>query len=1248
MHRHLLRELLLVTAVLASISTAAWAGSRPELDASALSTPPRAVAERLTRISTDTALRRVATVSQTDSRYGVPTFLWAGRTTAPNVASGARLSREQVARTARGTLSTLAGFYGLSSDDVRDASLRPTHDTGRGGVIAAFRQNVDGVPVFRDELKLMFDRQGGLISASGYLPPASLATTREFTLPAEAATRLAESDMANGGVPLRLSQPTRTRKVYFHMPGALVPAYHVEVLGDVESYSYVVSATDGTFLFRHDLTASDAFSFRVWADAAAPRVPTDGPQGSGWTPHPSGTPDFSAPGFIAPILITQQNGPISTNDPWLAPGATQTTGNNVDAYADLASPDGFSAGDLRATTTAANTFDRTYDTALAPNASSNQRMAAITQLFYLNNFLHDWFYDAGFDEPSGNAQTSNFGRGGLGADALLAEAQDYSGTNNANMSTPSDGASPRMQMYVFNLTGLQQLTVTSPPAIAGNYSAGVAAFGPTTFSTSGQLILANDGTGVTTDACTAITNSVSGKIVLIDRGTCTFSVKVQAAQNAGAIGVIIVDNVSSSTPPALSGSSGTITIPSLSVTLAVGNSLKTQLGLGTVNVTLARQPSLSRDGTLDNQIVAHEWGHYISNRLVGDASGLSTNMSGGLGEGWGDFHALLITVRDGDQLVASNPNFNGVYGMAGYALYPSVGSSNAYYFGIRRVPYSTSFSINGLTYRHIANGQALPVGPPTRFGADGSNNAEVHNAGEVWCTMLWECYAALLRDTGRLTFAQAQERMRDYLVTSYKLTPNAPTLLDARDALLAAAAANDPADLALFWGAFARRGAGVGAISPDRFSSDNVGVVESYAVGGDLSLVASSLSAAAVSCDSDGYIDAGETGVLALTVRNVGSQSLSNSTVTISSTNPGVQFPNGTVYNLGNTSSFTEASLNIPLHVNTGTAFGTLGITVTVADPGMLTGSHSYPYEAYIQANELASGPAETVEAVSETWSFLNVVGSDSWSRRTYAATDHRFWVIDAGSTADLSLISPSLQIAPTGSFRFTFQHSFSFEKDASANYDGGVLEITTDNGASWTDIGASATPSYGGTLFVGSLNPLGGRSAYVGNNAGYPALQSVTVDLGVAYAGQTVKLRFRHAADAGVGGPGWSIAGLTFENVTNQPFLNLVPQVGDCTTLAVGDDTPRDLAFALSGPHPVRGSAEFRFALPTDSHVTITLHDLSGRRVATLADGEYGAGRHTATWRSGGEAGLPAAGVYFARMTAGEKSMTQRVVVVR
>ena len=99
--------------------------------------------------------------------------------------------------------------------------------------------------------------------------------------------------------------------------------------------------------------------------------------------------------------------------------------------------------------------------------------------------------------------------------------------------------------------------------------------------------------------------------------------------------------------------------------------------------------------------------------------------------------------------------------------------------------------------------------------------------------MLWECYAALLRETlgatPRLTFAEARDQWKDYLVAAYKLTPLNPTFLEARDALLAAAAATDLRDYNAVRQAFAKRGAGAGAAGPDKWLSlDNNPVVESY------------------------------------------------------------------------------------------------------------------------------------------------------------------------------------------------------------------------------------------------------------------------------------------------------------------------------------------------------------------------------------------------------------------------------------
>lgn len=76
--------------------------------------------------------------------------------------------------------------------------------------------------------------------------------------------------------------------------------------------------------------------------------------------------------------------------------------------------------------------------------------AAVSELFYTCNEFHDLTYRYGFDEESGNFQEHNFGRGGKGGDAVIANAQDGSGYNNANFATPPDGRNGRMRMYVWN------------------------------------------------------------------------------------------------------------------------------------------------------------------------------------------------------------------------------------------------------------------------------------------------------------------------------------------------------------------------------------------------------------------------------------------------------------------------------------------------------------------------------------------------------------------------------------------------------------------------------------------------------------------------------------------------------------------------------------------------------------------------------------------------------------------------------
>ncbi len=141
--------------------------------------------------------------------------------------------------------------------------------------------------------------------------------------------------------------------------------------------------------------------------------------------------------------------------------------------------------------------------------------------------------------------------------------------------------------------GTPLFRVTNPSGL-GVLAVGAAAFGPAlsapglTADVVVGLDAANAGGPSTSDACSALTNAseVAGKIALVDRGTCGFTIKVKNAQDAGAVAVLVADNVAGGPPAGLGGADPTIVIPSVRITLADGNALKAALLNGIVTGTL--------------------------------------------------------------------------------------------------------------------------------------------------------------------------------------------------------------------------------------------------------------------------------------------------------------------------------------------------------------------------------------------------------------------------------------------------------------------------------------------------------------------------------------------------------------------------------------------------------------------------------------------------------------------------------------
>jgi len=128
-------------------------------------------------------------------------------------------------------------------------------------------------------------------------------------------------------------------------------------------------------------------------------------------------------------------------------GTGITQGNNCRAGEDTLANDNSVPV---AATSGTNVFNYPVDLSQPGLLPGDWQNAAVVNLFYWNNKMHDILYEYGFDEISGNFQENNFGKGGFGSDSVNADAQDGSDTNNAMFATPPDGFNPRMQMFLWD------------------------------------------------------------------------------------------------------------------------------------------------------------------------------------------------------------------------------------------------------------------------------------------------------------------------------------------------------------------------------------------------------------------------------------------------------------------------------------------------------------------------------------------------------------------------------------------------------------------------------------------------------------------------------------------------------------------------------------------------------------------------------------------------------------------------------
>ena len=728
-----------------------------------------------------------------DARVGAPAFLWGEVARAGLVAGEGRPSPKRAlepAAAARAHLAELRDAYGLTADEVTALPLRQLQQLPDGAAIVRFGQAVDGVEVFREYANVLLDRERELVAVGGALAGArSVAPKRahaqlrgpehavavalaEQGFPAAIAASLQPAGAGDGYVRLALPRgmrgddgselvdPVRAKAVWFRDRAGLVPAYYLETqVRDgaspqaTDSHAYVIAAADGRVLYRRNQTAHAAFSYRVYAEAGGANLPLPWPAGRNAFPHPTGAPD----GYQAPLVARQPRHARRTcrsaattrgcRPARPGPSATTSTRSRTalrPTASDLPTPTSATsgapvAGDLHACTSSPGAFDYPHDPAQGPAASRAQVMAAVTNLFYMINYLHDWYYDAGFDEASGNAQDDNFGRGGLAGDAILAEAQDYANTNNADMTTPADGARPRMRMYLWN-SSAALAKVNAPAAVAGIKEAGTAAFGPTSFDLTGDLVVARDAVTTdgpsTTDGCSPLTNAaaVAGRIA-VDRPR-RLPVRRQGPKNAQ-------DARRGRRPDRQQRGRRHLD----------GRRRRDAHDPGRVGDARRRQRDQGRarpwrkgehaDGAQGRR-AARRRGRQLADRRTSGATTSATGWSAtptasrptrprGMGEGFADFHALLLLVKDADRAAADQRRLRGTYASTAYRgerprFRPRRRQQRLL---LRRAPLS-------VLARHDEESADVPAHRRRRRAAGGARrlvdrprrarNAEVHNA----------------------------------------------------------------------------------------------------------------------------------------------------------------------------------------------------------------------------------------------------------------------------------------------------------------------------------------------------------------------------------------------------------------------------------------------------------------------------------------------------------------------------------------
>ncbi|WP_179957626.1 M36 family metallopeptidase [Exilibacterium tricleocarpae] len=354
--------------------------------------------------------------------------------------------------TARSFLAGNLPLLGLETADIEGMALTDVVKSISGVTHYYFGQTLKGIPVYNGQLQVHVTEAGAishvnnafipkLAAAVGAMTPrigpdkAIAAAARELNInlsqQPELVRQLTDAQATSVLRQAQLApQPIKAKLVLVPMwPGHVALAWNFQFQMDHAWPDITVNAETGELITSFDMMRDTAF--RVYAEPVESPIHT--------TPLPPAD---------ARTLVMDPEDAIASPQGWFDGTSTLMDGNNVHACADRNGNN--SCDSPQPNCGAGQVCDFPLDLSGNP---ANSLSAAIANLFYWNNHIHDVQYQYGFDEVGGNFQENNFGRGGAGSDSVNAEAQDNAngGSNcNANFATPTDGGNPRMQMFLCN------------------------------------------------------------------------------------------------------------------------------------------------------------------------------------------------------------------------------------------------------------------------------------------------------------------------------------------------------------------------------------------------------------------------------------------------------------------------------------------------------------------------------------------------------------------------------------------------------------------------------------------------------------------------------------------------------------------------------------------------------------------------------------------------------------------------------